>query len=636
MANIKHILKDLFIFKEPEKIETFILKENKTIQKQKNDNTGESADKKEKEKASENESENGNKKTSDKSDKKESSGSKKRGTKTQFASITPIGGNSENGGKKCECDKSKDSNSKDDEDSKDTVDEEKTKDVSTMTKVSKKLSDNIAYLKKKYTIPDNGDIVLREFDIVAKDKTIPACMIFIDGMTNTKIIDLAILQPLMLLSNIEVKGKEEDIGLFIRNHLLVHHQIKMVDELSKVIDEVNFGGCGIFIDGINLAFTADVKGWQGRGVDRPNTEMVIRGPQEGFNEVLRANTALIRKILKDEDLIAESISVGRRSKTPCSLMYIKDIANDSLVAEVRRRLKGIKIDYLFDSGELEQLLEDNSYLAVPQIIATERPDRVAAMLTEGKVAVVVHGSPFVLVMPTTNIDLFHSSEDSYIRFPYANLLRGIRILAIAMSLLLPGLYIAITNFHQEMIPTDLVFAIEASRERVPFPSVVEILIMEFAFELIREAGVRIPGPIGPTLGIVGGLILGQAAVAANIVSPIMIIIVAVTGIGSFAVPSFSLGYAYRILRFVYIFLGATAGFLGITFGLYVQGLWFAASKSFGVPFMSPIGPLTKGGFADQIIRAPIWKQEERPDYLNVKDSKKQPKISRQWADDDKK
>lgn len=628
MADIKKTLKNWFAFKEPKKLEKFILKENESdsFHNQTNENK---SDKKEESKKEESRKDESGKDESRKDDsqkenkaenshdKKDGSGSKKRGIRT----LTFVGGDGKNEQKK--------------EGSEDKDKDEKVN-ISEMTKVSRKLSDNIAFLKRKYTIPDNGDIVLREFNIVAKDKAIPACIIFIDGMVNTSILDLAILQPLMLLSNIEVKGREEEIGLFVRNHLIPHTQLKIVDELGKVVDEINFGGCGIFIDGIATAFAADVKGWQNRGVSRPNTEMVIRGPQEGFNEILRTNTGLIRKILKDEDLVAEDITIGRRSKTPCSLLYIKDIANDSLVNEVRRRLKGIKLDYIFDSGELEQLLEDNSFMAVPQIIATERPDRVAAMLTEGKVAVVMQGSPFVLVMPTTNIDLFHSSEDSYIRFPYANLIRIIRIVAIAMSLLLPGFYVAITNFHQEMIPTDLLFAIEASRERVPFPSIVEILIMEFAFELIREAGVRIPGPIGPTLGIIGGLILGQAAVAANIVSPILIIIVAVTGIGSFAIPNFSLGYAYRLLRFGYIFLGAIAGFFGITLGLFIQGVWFTAAKSFGVPFMAPIGPVTKDGLADQILRYPIWKQETRPDYLNVKDVNKQPHISRQWLDEDEK
>lgn len=622
MADIKKILKDWFVFKEPEKIEKFILKENENETEEYKENNNSSN---EKAQSTEVGSERNEEKSGEDTEK-ESPSPKKRGVKSQFASIIQAGEKGEKKEEKCGCDKSKG----------DDGEEKASKDVSGMTKVSKKLSDNIAYLKKKYTIPDNGDIAIREFDIVAKDKRIPTCVIFIDGMVDRTVLDLAILQPLMLLSNIEIKDREEDVGLFVRNNLIPHHQVKILDELSKVVDEVNFGSCGIFVDGVTTAFVADIKGWQNRGVSRPNTEMVIRGPQEGFNEILRTNTGLIRKILKDEDLIAENISIGKRSKTPCSFLYIKDIANDSLVDEVRRRLKGINIDYLFDSGELEQLLEDNSFLAVPQITATERPDRVAAMLTEGKVAVIVQGSPFALVMPTTHMDLFHSSEDSYVRFPYANLLRLIRILAISMSLLLPGFYVAITNFHHEMIPTDLLFAIEASREKVPFPSVIEILIMEFAFELIREAGIRVPGPIGPTLGIVGGLILGQAAVSANIVSPILIIIVAVTGIGSFAIPNFSLGYAYRILRFVYIFLGAFAGFFGITIGLFLQGIWFASAKSFGVPFLAPLGPVTKGELVDQILRAPIWKQEKRPDFLNVKNNKKQPKISRQWEEDAKK
>ena len=252
------------------------------------------------------------------------------------------------------------------------------------------------------------------------------------------------------------------------------------------------------------------------------------------------------------------------------------------------------------------------------------------MLTEGRVAIIVNGSPFALVMPITINDLIHSPEDLYLRFPYANLLRIIRIFAIFMSVMLPGIYLAITNFHHEMIPTDLLFAIEASREKVPFPSLVEILIMEISFELIREAGIRIPGPIGPTLGIIGALILGQAAVAANIVSPVMVIIVAVTGIGSFAIPNFSLGFAFRVMRFAYIFLGAMVGFLGIATGAFIQGVWLINAKSFGVPFISPYAPKTAGSYIDGFFRAPVWKQEKRPDFVNPKDVERQPKISRKW------
>lgn len=497
--------------------------------------------------------------------------------------------------------------------------------------ISKALSENLEYLKKVYHYPLSGDIIIREFDVVVKDRVIAAFIIFIDGMVDRKVVNDDILQPLMLLSNLEIKGNEKDIANFIKSHILPHNQLKEVRQYRKVIDEVNFGGCGLFVDGIDVAFAMDVKGFSSRGVERPNTELVIRGPQEGFTETIRINTALIRKRLKDADLIVENMEIGVRSKTPVSMMYIKDIANESLVKEVRRRLKSIKVDYIGDSGELEQLIEDSSFIPSPQITATERPDKVSNALIEGKVGVIVHGSPFALVMPTTAVELIHSAEDVYLRFPYTNLLRLIRILGVIASLLLPGLYLAVTNYHQEMIPTDLILAIEASREKVPFPSVVEILIMEISFELIREAGIRIPGPIGPTLGIIGALILGQAAVAANIVSPILIIVVAVTGIGSFAIPNFSLSFSYRILRFGYIFLGASAGFLGITLGIFMHSVWLAGAKSFGVPFMIPFGPKTSDKIYDTLTKAPVWKHEERPDYLNTKAKRRQAKISRGWT-----
>ncbi len=591
MADYKRLLKRLIIFEEPQNQEEFILKENR-------DETETNSEQKD----SEGE---GNQVQKDSSEDKKNN--KKRGMLKKL--FNPFGGDKGGGEGK----------------------EDRSGKPEKEVKVSRKLSENLAYIKKRYTIPQNSDVVLREFNITVRDKSIGAFILFFDGMTDRKVVDDNILSPLMLLSNLDIKEKEDDIALYVKDRLLPQNQLKMLKEMDGIIDEINFGGCGLFIDGIDWGFAADVKGWEHRSVDRPNTELVLRGPQEGFTEVLRINTALIRKTLKDEDLIVEGISIGERSKTPCSLLFIKDIANEALVDEVRKRLKSIKIDYLLDSGQLEQLIEDSAFLPAPQVISTERPDRVAAMLTEGKAAVIAHGSPFALVMPATQFDLLHSSEDSYIRFPYANFLRAIRIAGILLSLLLPGFYIAITNFHQEMIPTDLLLAIEASREKVPFPTIVEILIMESAFELIREAGIRIPGPIGPTLGIIGALILGQAAVAANIVSPILIIIVAVTGIGSFANPNFSLAFAFRILRFFYIILGSTAGFLGITTGIFVQGLWFVHAKSFGVPFMAPFAPKTTGNMTDTLTRAPMWNQEERPDYLNTKDPVKQPEISRKWT-----
>jgi len=492
------------------------------------------------------------------------------------------------------------------------------------------IEENLNYIKERYSSSINGDFIIREFDIIINKTPVRAFIIFFDGLVDRTTVNLNILQPLMLLSNLDIKSDEKDLVEYVKRHLLPQNQLIFTKKMQEVVDGVNFGGCGLFIDGVDIALVADVKGWEHRSVEKPTTELVLRGPQESFNEVLRSNTALIRKILKDENLICEDIIIGIRSKTPCSMLYIKDIVNNALVEEVRRRLKSIKIDYLMDSGELEQFIEDRPFLLTPQVSYTERPDMVAAALADGKVAIVVNGSPFVLLMPVTVPVLLHSNEDKYVRFPYANFFRFVRYLGITMSIFLPALYIAITNFHQEMIPTDLLLAIEASREKVPFPSLIEILLMEISFELLREAGVRIPGPIGPTLGIIGGLILGQAAVEANIVSPILIIIVAVTGLGSFAIPNFALAFSFRIIRFAYIILASLSGFLGITTGIFLHLVILTSSKSFGVPILAPIAPKTATKADDSLMKKPVWQQERRPDYLNAKDDIRQEKFTRKW------
>ena len=513
------------------------------------------------------------------------------------------------------------------------IDEKKSKtekDPEPSDAISSDLKTNLEYMKKVYSIPVNSDIILREFDINYEGTYVQAFIIFFDGMTDREIINNYILKPLMVMSGMDIKENDKNLEDFIARQLMPHCQVKIEQAYSKVIDEINFGGCGLFADGVTVSFSADVKGWEHRGIEKPNNEIVIRGPQEAFNELLRTNSAQIRKRLKDEDLIVEDVSIGKVSKTPCSMLYIKDITNEGLIDEVRRRLENIKVDYMLESGVLEQLIEDSTIFPSPQILSTERPDYVSEMLSNGRVAIIVNGSPNVLVVPTTAFELMHAAEDSYIRYPYANLLRYIRMIALFLALLLPAIYLAITSYHQEMIPTDLLLAIEASREKVPFPSVVELVLMELSFELIREAGLRVPGPIGPTLGIIGALILGQAAVAANIVSPILIIIVAVTGIGSFAIPSYSFGYSIRIMRFGFIFLSALAGFLGITAGLFVLGIWSTSLKSFGVPFMAPLGPKTSDSVQKALFRAPEWKMENRPDYLNTKKEKKQDKYSMGW------
>ena len=275
------------------------------------------------------------------------------------------------------------------------------------------------------------------------------------------------------------------------------------------------------------------------------------------------------------------------------------------------------------------MIEDKNNYTIPQIISTERPDKASKHLYSGKVVVIVNGNPYVLIMPATFTDFIASPEDSNLKFQFANFSKILRLISIFITLLLPGLYVAISDFHQELLPTELLFSVIASRENVPFPIIFEILLMEISFELIREAGLRVPSPIGPTIGIVGALVLGQAAVSANIVSPILIIVVAITGIASFAIPDFYFGYHLRILRFGFTLLGYIAGFFGIAVGLCVYATILCSIKSFGVPFMAPYSPITninESGF----FLGPMWKREKRPDYLNTKKQSSQSHISRTW------
>lgn len=333
-------------------------------------------------------------------------------------------------------------------------------------------------------------------------------------------------------------------------------------------------------------------------------------------------------MVNNENLIIENIEVGNLSNTKCAVCYMKNIANNELVSEVKYRLNNIDVDYLISSGQLEQLIEDNGKYSLPQLIATERPDKATNYLLEGRVVVIVNGSPYSLIAPGTLMDFISSPEDLNIKYQFSNLLKIIRIIGLVITLLLPGLYIAITNFHQELIPTELLFAIVASRESVPFPVIFEIFLMEFSFELIREAGLRVPTPLGPTIGIVGALILGQAAVEANIVSPILIIIVAITAISSFAIPDYSLSFHCRLLRFAYIILGYLLGFLGICFGLFIHFLVMCSLKSFGYPYLQPYIPVTRD--YKGLLLSPAWKREHRADFLNTKRPKKQNKISMEW------
>ena len=509
---------------------------------------------------------------------------------------------------------------------------------------------NLEYIKSKFNFSSNSDIKIREFDLNARNKIYKAFIIYIDGMSDSKSINRFILNPLMLKSRANTFTKDDDVICsaiannitvkrrkkfnlvdYIYSCLIPLNDTKKVTSFKEVIEAVNFGECALFIDTIDTCFLSDVKGFEKRSIESPINEMVIKGSQEAFVESIRTNTSMIRRMVNNENLVIESAEVGVVSKTKCAICYMKDIANNSLISEVRNRINNLSIDYIVSSGELEGFIKENTSSTLPEMLSTERPDNAASALLDGKIVVIVNGSPIAIIMPCTFFDLLSSAEDRNINSKFSNFLKLLRLISSLISVLLPGLYIAITNFHEELIPTPLLFSIISSRQSVPISISLEIILMQIAFELIHEAGIRVPGPIGSTMGIVGALVLGDAAVSANLVSPISIIIVAITALASFAIPNFSLQFHFRILRFAFIILGTFFGFVGISVGVFGYIGILSSCSSFGVPYLSPYVPITFFNNEGYFL-SPIWKREKRQDSLNTKRKNKESHISKLWQD----
>lgn len=380
------------------------------------------------------------------------------------------------------------------------------------TLVSSNLTENFEHLQVKYNSLINSDIILRKFKIVVKGKKYSAFILCIDGMIDSDLLNNYLLKPLMKLNkNINShtsvdtitplikKNEKTSLEDYIYQNLIPQNSVKTSDSFQEILSSVNIGDCALFVDSLKLGFIIDVKGFSARSVSSPSNEIVVRGSQEAFVEKIRTNTSMLRRIINSENLVIENTKVGSVSKTAVAICYMKNIANSELVAEVKYRINNLNIDYILSSGQIEQLIQDNSKIAFPQLIATERPDKAAHHIFEGRVVILVNGSPYSLIAPAVFTDFLSSPEDINLKHQYSNLLRIIRILAILITLFLPGFYVSVSTYHTELLPTELLFTIAESRNAVPFPIIFEIVIMEIAFELIREAGLRIPTPIGPTI-----------------------------------------------------------------------------------------------------------------------------------------
>lgn len=478
--------------------------------------------------------------------------------------------------------------------------------------ISSNLDQTIEIFKSIYSVPDNIDVKTREFTIGTLNKR--AFLIFLSTMTKLEYIQTGIIKS--LLENSEPHKNISDI--------VSHPLLKTVNKIEDIILGINSGFAALFIEGDKECYLFEATMIKARGIESSQNEVIVKGAKEAFTEKVIDNIALIRKKIKNENLIIESKDISKRSRNSIFLVYEKDLINQELLKTIKDKLHSLDSDAILDLSILEQYIEERPRSLFPTILYTERPDRAASFIQEGHIILLMENSPSCLVLPTTFWGIFHSPEDQYLRTPYGNFIRFLRLVALLIALFTSSIYIAITNFHVGMIPPDLLMAIAGTRERVPFPSIIEILMMELAFELIREAGLRVPSPIGPTIGIVGALILGQAAVQANIISPIVIIVIALSGLSSFIISDVSMNFAIRMIRFIFIFASGFIGIYGLA-AVYVIGLFYLVSlKSFGVPYFAPMTPHTVSS-RDMLVRHIPKLGWFRPGYLKPKDMVKQGK-----------
>ncbi|MFK7681537.1 spore germination protein [Priestia megaterium] len=479
---------------------------------------------------------------------------------------------------------------------------------------------NLEVVRKE--IGHNSDVHFREF--IIGHTGIQASIIFVEGLSDKDLIDKHIMTSLMVDFSKEYHQEQPNVkerlsNQFIKNQVLPISDVEEVHSIKEVTSKVLTGSTALLIDGLSHAFILGTTKLKTRTIEEPVSEALVRGPRVGFTESLSDNTSLLRGNGEIENLSLVKFQVGKRSKKDLVVAYINEIVNPELVQEVEKRIKKIDVDNVPESGYVEQLIEDNYLSPFPQVQNTERPDRVMAALMEGRVAILLDGTPFALIAPVTFSMMLQSPEDYYERWIPGTFIRFLRYIAVVLALFTPAVYIAFISFHPGLIPTKLAISIIGTKSGVPFPALIEALFMEIAIEILREAGLRLPKPIGPAMGIVGGLIIGEAAVQAGIVSPILVIVVALTSISSFSIPQYSVGITLRILRFAAMLCAAILGLYGVVLFFLFMMSHLVKLKSFGVPYMSPAVPYRLSEWKDLMVRMPLMMMKRRPKMMHTKD-----------------
>lgn len=411
-----------------------------------------------------------------------------------------------------------------------------------------------------------------------------------------------------VLQNMERFGMEgafaaDEIGERIEDQGTVDHSIHIHSSIKSVVDKILLGHIVVFVDTWNRALSYDGFKLQTRSVDEPSAERVVVGPREGTVEDLSVNIGMLRLRLQSPDFKIVKIQAGKKTGKVVVYGYLDGVVPPEVLHRFEQHIGAIRDAELIDTTMIEKLIQESPYSPFPQCRFTERTDAIALALLQGKIVVMMQGSGVAMICPSLFVEFLQSIEDYYNRFIYTFLIRLLRIAAFLVDLFLPSIYIALTTFHPELIPTVLLLAITNTREGIPFPAVVEVIIMEFFFELLREAGIRLPKAVGSAVSIVGALIIGQAAIDSGIASPMMIVVVALTGIASFAIPHYNFAVALRLLKIPFILLAATLGGFGIMTGILLLLRHLCALRSLGQPYFDPIGPFRPKRFG-QLFLAP--------------------------------
>lgn len=470
--------------------------------------------------------------------------------------------------------------------------------------VSEDLRTNLELLQNRYFY-EVDDFHIRY------DEQSDFAVIFVHTLVDQTILDRDVLP---VLSEMNPALNSEELFGLLKQKAIPVGEIQQVSHLEKVVKALVQGQIAILIHGVPYAFLMPALKSRQRSIDEPGTEATLRGPKEGFIENADTNVALLRQRIHSPLLKNKKYELGTITGTRVVILYIEGMADSEMIAELKKRIQRIEVNAIVSSRQLIEFIQDHPKSLFPLLARTERTDKIVLHLMDGGFAVIVDGTPFVIYGPVQIISLLKAPDDYYFTYWLSTLIRLLRLAAAFISLLLPSLYIALTSYHPEMLPSKLAMTLLSGREPVPFPSMIEVLLMEGTFELLREAGLRMPKLIGNAISIVGALVIGEAAVNAGIVSPMMVIVVSITAIGSFAIPDITLGIAFRILRFVFIGLAGFLGIFGITWGMMFVFAYLTGLRSFGVPYLAPVAPFIWRDWKDTLFRFPFWKLNEKPTF----------------------